>query len=216
MDEHPFITYMREEFDRLAKQHLSQAGEKRAARAVRVAELLGMKKREVNALVNDQIARALMLSDMPQARTPVELKRELTVHQKVALGRLLQWVDEKDVPGGIVADDMGMGKTLLMVALLMSRKPTPENPAVILVPAILLSEWYDTIKNWTRGYGLHLNVLMIHNTVKGATPTKALTMEMLKEHNVILASHHLLADEVRGKDARKNHAGLFMTVLRPS
>ena len=61
--------------------------------------------------------------------------------------------------GGILADEMGLGKTITMLALLHIH---PKNHTLIVLPLVILQQWYDTIREMCR-----YNAPIYHGTDKG-------------------------------------------------
>jgi SNF2 family DNA or RNA helicase len=45
--------------------------------------------------------------------------------------------------GGILADEMGLGKTITMLAVIQAR---PKNHTLIVLPLVILRQWYETIR----------------------------------------------------------------------
>lgn len=60
------------------------------------------------------------------------------------LNREREGVEHK---GGILADEMGLGKTITMLALLHIH---PKNHTLIVLPLVILQQWYDTIRQTCR------------------------------------------------------------------
>jgi len=53
---------------------------------------------------------------------------------------------EKVIAGGILADEMGMGKTIQMIGLWMLN---PQEKTLLIVPPILITQWHREIKKYT-------------------------------------------------------------------
>ena len=60
------------------------------------------------------------------------------------LNRERETVEHK---GGILADEMGLGKPITMLALLHIH---PKNHTLIVLPLVILQQWYDTIREMCR------------------------------------------------------------------
>jgi SNF2 family DNA or RNA helicase len=62
------------------------------------------------------------------------------------------------ITGGLIlADQMGLGKTIQIIGLLLIHPPTPDNPALIVCPTTLIANWAREIEKFTRGMSI-----MIH------------------------------------------------------
>ena len=84
--------------------------------------------------------------------------------------------------GGLLGDEMGMGKTIQAVSLIMSDYPARE-PTLVVVPPVALMQWQNEISEYTNG---KLKVLVYHNT----NPTvKKLSLKELKGYDVIMISY---------------------------
>lgn len=59
--------------------------------------------------------------------------------------------------GLILADQMGLGKTLQIIGLLLLHPPTPDNPALIVCPTTLIANWAREIAKFAPGLSI-----MIH------------------------------------------------------
>jgi DNA repair protein RAD16 len=73
----------------------------------------------------------------------------------------LNWLtkqEESRFNGGILADEMGMGKTIQMISLLVSKRDI--TPTLIICPTVAILQWMQEIK--TRTTENTLKVLLFH------------------------------------------------------
>jgi DNA repair protein RAD16 len=84
--------------------------------------------------------------------------------------------------GGILADEMGMGKTIQMISLLVSKKI--EGSTLILCPAVALYQWYNEIK--TRTTKDLLKVLIFHGA------NRITNIKDLLEFDVIITTYSIV------------------------
>jgi SNF2 family DNA or RNA helicase len=72
--------------------------------------------------------------------------------------------------GFILADQMGLGKTLQIIGLLLLNPPTPENPALIICPTTLIANWERELEKFapsiTRMIHRGAGRAAIHNHLK--------------------------------------------------
>lgn len=87
--------------------------------------------------------------------------------------------------GGLLGDEMGMGKTIQAVSLIMSDYPQ-KDPTLVVVPPVALMQWSSEIKEYTDG---KLKVLVYHGS---NTKSKAMTVKELKKFDVIMISYNSL------------------------
>lgn len=85
--------------------------------------------------------------------------------------------------GGILADEMGMGKTAQMISVIFSRKLT--SPTLVVCPASVIMQWYDEIRRFN---GPHSRVCIYGGLVK---PSPA----ELRRYSVVLISYDSLGRE---------------------
>ena len=81
---------------------------------------------------------------------PASLNGKLRPYQKIGYSWLIQNV--KTGFGSILADDMGLGKTLQVLATILyfkEQNPLESNPALIIVPPTLISNWQQEIEKFT-------------------------------------------------------------------
>ncbi|KAI9639359.1 uncharacterized protein MKK02DRAFT_39660 [Dioszegia hungarica] len=113
-----------------------------------------------------------MATQSPQTETPV-------------LGR-----------GGIIADGMGLGKTLTTLALTLATKSEPlaageANATLIVCPLSVLGNWEKQIKDHV--VSGNLSVYTYHGATKGITAAK------LAKYDVVLTTYQTVATDITGK-----------------
>jgi len=91
---------------------------------------------EFEALISPSPEKVASLST-PNIR---ELSSSLKPHQKEGLGWLWSSLNHR-YPGVLLADDMGLGKTLQVLAFLSAARGVYRDPALIIAPTGLLSNW---------------------------------------------------------------------------
>ncbi|KAF6008949.1 hypothetical protein HII12_003838 [Brettanomyces bruxellensis] len=102
----------------------------------------------------------------------------------------LHWMVEQEqnssYNGGILADEMGMGKTIEMISLMMwDRSKTPN---LVVAPTVALMQWKSEIENHAGGA---LKVYLYH----GANRAKSL--QELQDYDVILTSYAVVESGYR-------------------
>lgn len=107
--------------------------------------------------------------------------------------RGVEWMKDRElscVRGGILADEMGMGKTLQMLALVMSG--SKEDRTLVVLPAIALLQWVSEIN-------LHapnqFNIFVHHGRTK-LTEEKASDCDMSK-FNIFLTTYGTVESDFR-------------------
>ena len=116
-----------------------------------------------------------------QAPQPTTITRKLKSFQLEGLDWMMRQ-EQSEWKGGLLGDEMGMGKTIQAVSLIMSDYPA-KNPTLVVVPPVALMQWQNEIKEYTDG---KLKVLIYHNT---NPKVKNLTMKDLKGFDVIMISY---------------------------
>ncbi|KAL2821027.1 SNF2 family N-terminal domain-containing protein [Aspergillus granulosus] len=97
----------------------------------------------------------------------------------------LNWMTRQEktqYKGGLLGDEMGMGKTIQAVSLLMSDYPAGK-PSLVVVPPVALMQWQLEIKEYTNG---KLKVLIYHNS---NSKVKTLSKKDLLKYDVIMISY---------------------------
>lgn len=126
------------------------------------------------------------LKDVPTI-TPTEAEQPKTITRKLKSFQLqgLDWMmkqEQSQWKGGLLGDEMGMGKTIQAVSLIMSDYPA-KDPTLVLVPPVALMQWQNEIKEYTDG---KLKVLVYHNT---NPKVKNMKLKELKGYDVIMISY---------------------------
>ena len=87
---------------------------------------------------------------------------------------------------GILADDMGLGKSLEVITLLKSCKT--KNPNLIVAPASLTFNWYNEFKKWTPT----LDVMLI----TGNSATRESLIKQIKPGQTVITSYDYLKRDI--------------------
>lgn len=127
-----------------------------------------------------------------QVAQPDAISRRLKPFQLEGLNWMIKQ-EQTHYRGGLLGDEMGMGKTIQAVSLIMSDFPA-KNPTLVVVPPVALLQWSKEIEDYTNG---KLKVLVFHGQ-----KTKGYLPKDLKKYNVIMISYQSLESlyrkEVKG------------------
>ena len=102
----------------------------------------------------------------------------------------LNWLltqEDGEFQGGILADEMGMGKTIQAIALFMN--DLTKRPNLVVGPTVALMQWKNEIEKHTTGN--QLKVLLFHGA------NRASTVEELEKYDVILTSYSVMESVYR-------------------
>jgi DNA repair protein RAD16 len=116
-----------------------------------------------------------------RAKQPEAITRKLKSFQLEGLDWMMQQ-EKSQWKGGLLGDEMGMGKTIQAVSLIMSDYPANE-PTLVVVPPVALMQWQSEIKEYTDG---KLKVLIHHNS---NPKVKTLKRKDLRGYDVIMISY---------------------------
>jgi E3 ubiquitin-protein ligase SHPRH len=123
---------------------------------------------------------------------------------------LSQWYDAADhLKGGILAEEMGLGKTVEMMALisLNKRKPQlktdpdglkPTGATLIITPPAILEQWKQELKE-------HAPTLRVHHYTgikRGKEESDDMIVGELAEFDVVLTTYNVIAKEIHYAGAR--------------
>jgi DNA repair protein RAD16 len=130
---------------------------------------------------------------------PKNINRELKPFQLEGVA-WMRAMEQTEWGGGLLGDEMGMGKTIQAVSLIMSDWPAKQ-PSLVLIPPVALMQWQQEIAAYTDGT---LRTFVYHGT---NAQTKGVTMKDLCKYNVILMSYNSLESMYRKQEKgfkRKN------------
>lgn len=123
---------------------------------------------------------------------PKNITRELKPFQLEGVA-WMKAMENTEWGGGLLGDEMGMGKTIQAVSLIMSDFPAPQ-PTLVLIPPVALMQWQQEIEAYTDGT---LKTFVYHGTNKN---TKGITEKDLRKYNVILMSYNSLESMYRKQE----------------
>lgn len=115
-----------------------------------------------------------------KAKQPEAISRQLKPFQLEGLNWMIRQ-EKTHWKGGLLGDEMGMGKTIQAVSLIMSDWPA-KNPTLVIVPPVALMQWQSEINAYTDG---KLKVLVHHGT---NPKSKGLTVKDVRKFDVIMIS----------------------------
>jgi DNA repair protein RAD16 len=118
------------------------------------------------------------------AEQPASINRRLKPFQLEGLSWMVRQ-EKTQYKGGLLGDEMGMGKTIQAVSLIMSDWPQKE-PTLVVVPPVALMQWSAEITDYTDG---KLNVLVYHGQ---NNKVKNMSLKELKKYDVIMISYNSL------------------------
>ncbi|EME43483.1 hypothetical protein DOTSEDRAFT_89325 [Dothistroma septosporum NZE10] len=124
-----------------------------------------------------------VIKPIPAAQ-PDSINRKLKPFQLEGLNWMIRQ-EKSSYEGGLLGDEMGMGKTIQAVSLIMSDHPQ-KDPTLVVVPPVALMQWSSEITDYTDG---KLKVLVYHGQ---NTKIKKMSVRELKKYDVIMISYNSL------------------------
>ncbi len=122
--------------------------------------------------------------EVQKAEQPSSINRRLKPFQLEGLSWMVRQ-EQTGYKGGLLGDEMGMGKTIQAVSLIMSDYPA-KDPTLVCVPPVALMQWSNEIREYTDN---KLKVLVYHGT---NAKCKKMTVKDLKKFDVIMVSYNSL------------------------
>lgn len=154
--------------------------------------LLTRKERERKKLEKAHPSIKTMWKDLEKIEVikPVAASQPESINRRLKPFQLegLNWMvrqEKTQYKGGLLGDEMGMGKTIQAVSLIMSDYPQKE-PTLVVVPPVALMQWSSEIGEYTDG---KLKVLVYHGQ---NSKIKKLSVSDLKKNDVIMISYNSL------------------------
>ncbi|KAL7701713.1 DNA repair protein [Lotmaria passim] len=93
---------------------------------------------------------------------PPTLLRPLLAYQKEGMGWMVRQETESEVKGGILADEMGMGKTIQTIGMMLSHRVS--GPTLVVCPVSSMLQWEAEIKEHVVPGSL--SVVVVYKTTK--------------------------------------------------
>jgi len=125
-------------------------------------------------------------NSIPEVEVPTELNATLRNYQKEGLN-WLNFLDDFNF-GGCLADDMGLGKSIQIIAFILSqRKKVSPNTNLIVVPTTLLFNWQAEIVKFARSIHVHV--------IHGAD--RISDINHFDKYEIILTSYNTLLLDIR-------------------
>lgn len=122
--------------------------------------------------------------EVQKAEQPASISRRLKPFQLEGLSWMVRQ-EQTHYKGGLLGDEMGMGKTIQAVSLIMSDYPAKQ-PTLVCVPPVALMQWTNEIREYTDN---KLKVLVYHGT---NAKCKRMSIKELKSYDVIMVSYNSL------------------------
>ena len=132
-------------------------------------------------------------------RTSDALSVELMEHQKLGLSWLMR-NEEGTNRGGILADGMGLGKTVQALALIAARPSTDMRvkTTLIVAPLSLLDQWKEEIENKLKRNS-KLSVYMYHKSAFKKDLGKR-PFDALAKYDIVLTTYSMLSTEFKNRE----------------
>lgn len=131
----------------------------------------------------DDLAKIPIL-ETEKSEQPPSISRRLKPFQLEGLSWMIRQ-EKTHYRGGLLGDEMGMGKTIQAVSLIMSDYPAKE-PTLVCVPPVALMQWSNEIREYTDN---KLKVLVYHGT---NAKCKKMSVKELRSYDVIMVSYNSL------------------------
>jgi hypothetical protein len=137
--------------------------------------------------------------DAPERReqTPRIMRSQLKEYQKIGLTWLIK-MENGNSKGGILADGMGLGKTVQALSLICARPSSDplRKTTLIIAPVALMRQWEKEIERHVHP-SHRLKVWIYHGKGKNADFNK------LRQYDVVLTTFGTLTSEFKQKETRK-------------
>jgi len=141
---------------------------------------------EVKEELNFYRKRLSDFESVKKVKVPAELKGTLRSYQKEGLN-WLNFLDDLGF-GGCLADDMGLGKSVQIIAFILSqREKTKHNVNLIVVPASLIFNWQAEVEKFAPSVRIH--------TIYGADRIK--NTHDFDPYEIVLTSYGTLLSDIR-------------------
>jgi DNA repair protein RAD16 len=123
-----------------------------------------------------------------EAPQPEALRVTLLRFQRESLEWMTKQEKDDKAKGGILADDMGMGKTLQAISLVLTNKPDAESEhrtTLVVCPVVALVQWHTEILKYTKPNTFKI---LIYHGSKRLTESTQEAQETLSEYDIVLTT----------------------------
>lgn len=90
--------------------------------------------------------------------------------------------------GGILADDMGIGKTIQVISLFEDLYQTKHAPSIVVCPSSLILNWYNEIQK----FAPNIKVALVHGTLED----RHNTIKHYQDYDVLITSYDYLKRDI--------------------
>lgn len=131
-----------------------------------------------------------------ESLTPDQMTVNLLPHQRKGLKWLETIENDKKKKGGILADDMGFGKTVQTIALMLSNrsKNNEHKTNLIVCPLALMNQWEQEMKTKIKEVA-NFSVLIYHGSSVAAKGIK--TFKQLSKYDAVIVTFNTLSQEIK-------------------
>ncbi|KAF9437674.1 DNA repair protein rad16 [Entomortierella beljakovae] len=131
---------------------------------------------------------------------PEGLQLKLLPFQREGLGWMMKQ-ENSEFKGGILADEMGMGKTIQMISLLLSQ---PGKPNLIIAPTVAIVQWMSEVASHAPSLTTH----MFHG------PNRTESIKLLTSFDIVITTYSIIESGYRKQKYGVKRGG--MTVKEDS
>ncbi|KAF3771093.1 hypothetical protein M406DRAFT_336613 [Cryphonectria parasitica EP155] len=130
-----------------------------------------------------------------RVQTPRQMRCQLMEHQKVCLSWLMRQEEDRNKRGGLLADGMGLGKTIQALALIVARPSSDgaRKTTLIVAPLALLRQWQSEIETKIKPQ-YQLKTIVFHGGIKGTT-----SVDEVLDHDIVLCTYGKLTAEYKAR-----------------
>ncbi|KAF8898166.1 SNF2 family N-terminal domain-containing protein [Gymnopilus junonius] len=147
------------------------------------------------------LAKDIPIIQPKKAEQPRNLKLTLLPFQQESLHWMRQ--QEKGIwNGGMLADEMGMGKTIQIIALLVS---DGSKPNLVVAPTVAIMQWRNEVEAHTDG----IKVLVWHGSSRESDAAE------LKKYDVVLTTYAVLESCFRKQQSGFKRKGMIVKEKSP-
>ncbi|PSR85776.1 SNF2 family N-terminal domain-domain-containing protein [Coniella lustricola] len=132
-------------------------------------------------------------------QTPKEMACDLLEHQKVCLSWLIRQEKNDRKRGSLLADTMGLGKTIQALALILAHPSKNPNvkTTLLVAPLVLLHQWEREIEHKVKNAS-SLKTIILHGDAKNT-----IGLEQMLGYDIVLCTYGKLTAEYQTLKAKR-------------